>query len=104
MSTANPFRYFLPAYLVACIEGEAELDTAPLNVTSSLTPPAQADTAAGEAFSARVAAFTSEQARAVADYLELAQDRERTAGVSGRSPENAARRALGYWRLREREP
>lgn len=89
----SAFRFFLPAYLLACLEDEPDLDTAPSNVVSSLSPPEPGDAASERAFFERAAAFTVAEARAIAAYLQLARDRE-----SDGSAENAARRALDYWR------
>jgi hypothetical protein len=87
------FRFFLPAYLLACVEGEADLDTAPLSVISSLTPPEPDDVDSFRAFSERAAAFTVAETRAIAAYLKHARDRETES-----SPENGATRTLDYWR------
>lgn len=81
------FRHFLPAYLLACIVAEAELDTVPFNVIGCLTPPASADSAASAFFASRVGAFTRPEARAICAYLEVSQAR----GASD---------ALAYWRTR----
>jgi hypothetical protein len=86
------FRFFLPAYLLACLEDETDLDTAPLNVVSSLSPPEPGNTSA-RAFSERAEAFTVAEARAIAAYLQLARDREPEGSIK-----TAATRALGYWR------
>jgi hypothetical protein len=87
--TPAAFRFFLPAYLLACLEAEQDLDTAPLNVALSLTPPA-GETAA---FAARTAAFTAAEASAICAYLEAAQHLE---GLPGGS----VALALRYWRSR----
>jgi len=81
------FRYFLPAYLLACLATGAELDTAPLNVLGSLTPPEDADPEASEFFASRVVAFTRAEARAICAYLEAWPADDTTA-------------ALAYWSSR----
>jgi hypothetical protein len=91
--TTAAFRYFLPGYLLACLEVEAELDTAPLNVVFSLTPPDSADPAESEDFAARVAVFGKREAQAICSYLDACQARD---------PNTATARALDYWRSRPR--
>lgn len=88
------FRFFLPAYLVACARGEQDLDTAPLSVALNLTPPERSERAAFASFEERVGAFTAAEASAICAYLEVAQPE----GVSDQSRQ----RALAYWRSRSR--
>lgn len=87
------FRFFLPAYLLACVDDGPDLGTAPLNVVSSLSPPEPSDVDSVRAFSERAAAFTVAEARAITAYLKLARDREPEGSAKG-----AASRALDYWR------
>jgi hypothetical protein len=87
------FRFFLPAYLLACLDGTEDLDTAPLSVASSLTPPDPRDRAASEAFAQRALSFTPVEASAVCAYLATAAT---DAGIS----EPSVARALRYWRSR----
>jgi hypothetical protein len=89
--TAAAFRYFLPGYLLGCLKAEAELDTAPLNVVFSLTPPDSADPAESEDFAARVAVFGQREAQAICAYLDAYQASD---------PNTATARALDYWRSR----
>jgi hypothetical protein len=89
--TPAAFRFFLPAYLLACLEAEQDLDTAPLNVVLSLTPPAGVTAA----FADRAAAFTAAEASAICAYLETAPNLE---GL----PDASVARALHYWRARSR--
>jgi hypothetical protein len=97
--TPAAFRYFLPAYLLACIRDEANLDTAPSNVAMSLAPPGAEDAASAAAFATLAAGFTSAQALAISSYLELAAERERAAWARPREVSPAGR-ALNYWRGR----
>lgn len=88
--TAAAFRHFLPAYLLACLETGPDLDTTPLNVLSSLTPPDDSDSAARSRFSQRVAAFSEQESRAIRTYLEAAETEDAS----------NTERALAYWRSR----
>lgn len=86
-------RYFLPAYLLACLQHADELDTAPANVALNLTPPGPC----------QVAGFTAAEARAIAGYLQLAEARERRVWLPRTPPENLAAAALPHWLAREHE-
>lgn len=87
------FRFFLPAYLLACLDGAQDLDTAPLSVASSLTPPEPQDAAANDAFFRRTQSFTPVEASAICAYLAVAPN---DADVS----QPSVTRALRYWRSR----
>lgn len=87
--TASAFRYFLPAYLLACLRAGAELDTVPFNVVSSLAPPEDAEPAALAFWADRARLFSAAEARAICAYLEEARSREADA---------ATLRALACWR------
>lgn len=86
------FRFFLPAYLLACAQDEQDLDTAPLSVALNLTPPEPSDRASLVFFEERTGAFTAAEASAICAYLDVAQPE----GMS----DQARQRALGYWRSR----
>jgi hypothetical protein len=87
------FRFFLPAYLLACIEAEQDLDTAPLSVALSLTPPEPHDGGASEAFARRTLLFTPVEARAICAYLAAAP-------TSAAEREPSFARASSYWQSR----
>jgi hypothetical protein len=91
--TPAAFRFFLPAYLLACLDGAHDLDTAPLSVAASLSPPEPRDGAASDAFVRRSLPFTPVEASAICAYLTVAAA---NADVS----EASLARALRYWRSR----
>jgi hypothetical protein len=88
--SAAAFRYFLPAYLLACTDEGSDLDTAPLNVASSLAARGPSE----------AAAFTPDEARAVIGYLELCSAPEGPSEAPADACQTAARRALESWRAR----
>jgi hypothetical protein len=87
------FRFFLPAYMLACLDGAQDLDTAPLSVASCLTPPDPHDVAANDAFVRRTLAFMPVEASAICAYLAAVPN---DAGVA----EPSLARAVRYWRSR----
>jgi hypothetical protein len=92
--TPAAFRFFLPAFLLACADGEQDLDTAPLNVALSLTPPDHGR-AATTSFAERTQPFTPAEASAICAYLDASP---RLEGL----PDGSTARALEYWRSRTR--
>lgn len=97
--TPAAFRYYLPAYLLGCIDARSEVDVAWDSVIFHLAPPSKS-----VRFTERAEGFTDLQADALVSFLELVdaagwvEDWE----PPPKSQAARARRALEYWRLRAR--
>jgi hypothetical protein len=64
------FHYFLPAYMLACIEGRDRQGAAWITALSCLSPASGGELWRSEVFSPRSALFNAEQAAAVVAFLE----------------------------------
>ena len=97
--TPAAFRYFLPAYMIACLDGYDDLDVAPDSVLFNLTPPNQRS---GDEvnFSARTQRFTRVEREAVASFLGIMDEYERAdwASAGKQPPEDRVEPALKWWR------
>ena len=101
--TPAAFRYYLPAYLIECAKHRLELDVAPENLASGLTPPRREAGSKWNFFWARAQLFDAEQCRVIIEYLELTVDfvQKDWAGT-GTVPTSLARlkQAIEWWRAR----
>ncbi|MGH8630775.1 MAG: DUF6714 family protein [Burkholderiales bacterium] len=97
--TPAAFAYFLPAYLLACLEAPEEVDTAFDSVIFALTPPATRKGWQWRFFKDRITLFDRAQAEAVAAFLDLAAQREieEWAREGKRPPPDRIGRARSYW-------
>lgn len=102
--TPAAFRYYLPAYLIACLEAPEEIDVAWDNVIFNLTPPKQQERLQRE-FRARTEEFTVHQVEALVAFLEFVNEREQAeSGQPGMAAlEDRVRPALEYWKARPRK-
>jgi hypothetical protein len=98
--TPAAFRYFLPAYMTASLDGYYDLDVAPHSTVFNLTPPTHR---AGEKwlfFWDRAQGLTQSEREAVAAFLEVIAEYERMdwASAGMEPPEDRVGPALKWWR------
>jgi hypothetical protein len=100
--TPAAFRYYFPAYLLACLEARNEIDVAWDSVIFDLTPPNQAEGPRRAFFLRRVEGFTALQAEAIRAFLELADEIEKAdwASAGMQPPNDRLRAAIEYWTTR----
>jgi hypothetical protein len=67
--TPGAFRYFLPAYMLACVEGRAERTAAEIAALSCLSPVSGGETWRANIFGPRVALFDRAQVEAILGFL-----------------------------------
>jgi len=98
--TPLAFRYFLPAYMTICLDAYYDLDVAPHSVLFNLTPPNQRIGDAWEFFWIRAQGLTRIEREAVASFLEIIGEYERTdwASVGKEPPEDRVCAAIKWWR------
>ena len=93
------FAYYLPAWLLACLQAPAEVDSALDAVIFSLTPPARQRGWQSRFFAERARLFTPAETVAIAAFLAYEQAREQadwaTAGLT--PPPERLDRPLAYW-------
>jgi hypothetical protein len=96
--TPGAFRYFLPAYLIGCLDAPAEVDVALDGVVFNLTPPSRA--ARQATFGARAQLFSAAERAAIVAFLEWMDAGEIAdwASAGMEPPERRAKPALAYWR------
>jgi hypothetical protein len=96
------FRYFLPAYLISCIDARNQIDVAWDSVIFNLTPPKARTGSRWDRFEQRITGFTRGQGDAILNLLAFMDEEERAewmrAGSSG--PERLGP-AIEYWRSRQ---
>jgi len=100
--TPRAFRYYLPAYLIACAKHRRELGVAAHNLAFALTPPEEMESGL-DFFLSRARLFEPEQGHVMLEYLELTADIERTgwATMGMASPLLAGlERAIAWWKAR----
>ena len=99
--TPAAFCYYLPAYLLACIDAREQIDVAWDSVIFNLTP-SPARESWQRRFRIRTDGFTALQAEAITAVLELMEEREHadweTAGM--KRAESSVAPALLYWKER----
>jgi hypothetical protein len=93
--TPEAFHYYLPAYLLACIDARAEVDSAWDAVIFRLTPPKRSEAF----FSKRAEMVSSNQAHSILGFLELQYEVEKSAWLPGAPPEDFSG-AIRFWRER----
>lgn len=99
--TPAAFRYYLPAYLKACIEARHRIDTAWDNVILCLTPPITATDERERSFNTRSNGFTPSQEEALVAFLEFAHRKEKAEWRTlGMEPRKNFSLAIDYWRSR----
>jgi hypothetical protein len=97
--TPAAFAYFLPAYLLACMEAPDEVDTAFDSVIFNLTPPLSDGGWQIRFFQARARLFSQEEANTLSMFLDMAARHEidEWASEGGVPPFDRIGRARGYW-------
>jgi hypothetical protein len=91
----DAFRYYIPAYLVACLDDRSGIDVAWDSVIFLLTPGKTPDAW----FLARARGFSPSQVEAIVCFLEFQYASEKIAW-EGDEPPQEFERALRYWRER----
>jgi hypothetical protein len=74
--TPEARHYYLPAYMIACIDAYVDADTAVQSVTSYLSPPAKPSGKNWDAFASRAALFSNAQKSAIGAFLEIMEQRD----------------------------
>lgn len=99
--TPAAFRYFLPAYMVACLDAPQEADVAKDFLLFNLTPPRDTSGWEFRFFRARADGFGPAERAAIASFLSVMKQLEAEDWASaGRPvPTNNLERALAYWSL-----
>jgi hypothetical protein len=97
--TPEAFRYFFPAYLIACIDARLEVDTAWDSVIHDLTPQRESP----GWIERRSEGFTPDQIAAIQAFLDLIDRQEQeywtTKGLP--RPDDEFREAIEYWASRK---
>lgn len=68
------YRYYLPAFLLLCLESYDEADIIVNNVIYSLSPPEDSHSNAMKKFLSRMSEFTLEQKTSIRSFLEYIQE------------------------------
>ena len=98
--TLRAFCYYLPGYMLACVDEPIASGIGWISAINSLTPPRASLTAEREAFESRAALFDVRQAATIAAFLDAAPALD----VLSENPQDpltkAWNRARVYWRAR----
>jgi hypothetical protein len=96
------FACYLPAYMVACIDAPATVDTALDAVLFNLTPPEPQAGWEWDFFQARTGGYTAQQVAAIRAFLGLMAQIERAdwASQGFRAPPERIGRAVDFWAAR----
>lgn len=101
--TPAGFRYYLPAYMIACIDHRDEIDVALDGAIFNLTPPRARRGWKWAWFEARARLFTAPERDAIRGFLELMaqHDVEDWASAGRAPPVDRVQPALAFWRGRQ---
>ncbi len=83
-------RYYLPAYLVACLDAYADADTAVDSVIAYLAPPKKPSGKNWDAFKLQAEEFNDAQKRAIGSFLDIMDQHD--------PGKERLVRALGFWK------
>ena len=101
--TPTAFRYYLPAYMIGCVEAYYDVDIALDSVLFNLTPPKERSGWEWDFFWVRVQQFNEHEKKAITLFLELMKQYEiddwASAGLE--PPENRVTSALNFWIMRQ---
>jgi hypothetical protein len=97
--TPDAFRFVLPAYMIAVVDGPREVDVAKDNVLFNLTPPANRSGWQWSFFHSRSQLFTEAEREAIRGFLRWmdAFERANWESVGRRAPEDRVAPALRFW-------
>jgi hypothetical protein len=99
--TPAAFCYYLPAYLMACIDAREQIDVAWDSVIIRLTPPKNLQGSRMEFFRTRAEGFSPTQAEALLAFLEFAFEKEKADWArEGLEPQKDFPQAIKYWKAR----
>jgi len=97
--TPAAFRYYLPAYMIGCVDLSYDLDVVFDNTLFNLTPPKERGGWEWDFFWARARQFNERERDAIKAFLELIDQYERTDWATlGREPmEDRVGPAFDFW-------
>ena len=97
--TPTAFRYYLPAYMIGCIDSYYDLDVTLDGVLFNLTPPKERSGQEWDFFWARAQVFNEQEREAIRSFLELMDQYERAdwASEGMEPPEDRVGPALAFW-------
>lgn len=100
--TPAAFRYYLPSYMMHCVESPREVDVALDSVLFNLTPPKKRSGWEWERFAARAQRFDGRENEAIRSFLELLEqdDIEDWLRAGTKRPRSRVKPALEYWKAR----
>lgn len=97
--TPVAFQYYLPAYMIGCVDSYYGVDVALDSVLFNLTPPEDRSGWEWDHFWARVKLFSEREREAIRSFLELMEQYEvrdwTSEGIE--PPENRVKPALDFW-------
>jgi hypothetical protein len=98
--TPAAFRYYLPAYMIGCVESPREVDVALDSVLFNLTPPKKHSGWQWDRFWARAQQFDEHEREAIRSFLELMEqdEIEDWASAGMKPPKSRVKSALAYWK------
>jgi hypothetical protein len=88
------FQYYLPAFMIGCIDDRLAVKTAWDSIVLQLRPHA------GVAFESKMRGLSAEQAAAIAAFLEWEDAIDREDWGAERSDERRRAKAISYWKAR----
>lgn len=93
------FRYYFPAYMIACVDARSEIDVAWDSVIFNLTPPKSRRGPAWDSFRLRTGGFDAKQVDAIQAFVEFIREMDANAwAASGRVlTRDRIGPALQYW-------
>ena len=97
--TPAAFRYYLPAYMIACVDSYYDVDVALDSVFFNLTPPKSRRGWEWDLFWVRAQQFNKKERDAISSFLELMDQYERVdwASEGMEPPRNRVTLALDFW-------
>jgi hypothetical protein len=98
--TPAAFQYYLPAYMIACLDSYYDVDTALDSVLFNLTPQESRRGWQWDFFRVRAQQFSERERDAIRSFLELMDQYERAdwASEGKEPPGNGVKAAIDFWR------
>jgi hypothetical protein len=98
--TPASFRYYLPSYMIACVDSYYDVDVALDSVLFNLTPPQPRTGWEWNFFWDRAKQFNEQEREAIRSFLELIDHYERAdwASEGMEQPVDRVKPALDFWR------
>jgi hypothetical protein len=95
--TPAAFRYYLPAYMIGCVDSRYAVDVALDSVLFNLTPPKDRSGWEWDFFWTRAQRFSKREREAIRSFLELMEQYKLSDWEGREPPENRVRPALDFW-------